>query len=96
MMIDLDNRCTGKTTTLIHDAYFTGLPIIVITNTRKNNILSQAQTMGIDIKCYTVNELASKKELKGGQVLVDELEEVLNYCLGAKVVKATMSRKGSV
>lgn len=95
-MIDLDNRCTGKTTTLIYDAYFTGLPIVVITNTRKNNILSQAQTMSIDIKCYTVNELASKKELKGGQVLVDELEEVLNYCLGAKVVKATMSRKGSV
>lgn len=70
--------------------------LLTVSNTRKNNILSQAQTMGIDIKCYTVNELVSKKEHNGGQVLVDELEEVLNYCLSAKVVKATMSRKGSV
>lgn len=35
MFIDLDNRGTGKTTSLIHDAYFTGLPIAVTTQARR-------------------------------------------------------------
>lgn len=101
MFIDVDNRCTGKTTTLIHDAYFSGLPIITLNVTRKNNLIHQAQTMGMGVvKVYTVSEI---KDFKGNEslrdcgVLVDELEDVLNYALGGvKVVKANMSRRGSV
>lgn len=98
MFIDLDNRQAGKTTTLIHDAHFTGLPIITTHSLRKDNIIKQAQQMGIEVTVYTVNEVkdsTGKDHL--GQVLVDELEDVLNLALGGvQVVKATMSRKGRV
>ena len=96
MFIDLDNRGTGKTTSLIHDAYFTGLPIVVPTMQRAGHILQQAQQMGVTIKVYTIHELQGKrgtdKEFRG-QVLVDELEDTLETCLGCKVVKATMTRR---
>lgn len=99
MFIDLDNRGTGKTTSLIHDAYFTGLPIVVPTMQRAGHILQQAQQMGVDVRVYTINELQEKrgtdKEFRG-QVLVDELQDTLETCLGVKVVKATMSKKGGV
>ena len=38
MFIDVDDRGTGKTTSLIMDAYYTGLPILTTTNIRKSNI----------------------------------------------------------
>lgn len=96
MMIDIDNRGTGKTTSLIMDSYFTGVPIITTTVTRKNNILYQAQAMGItDVKVLTVNEVVNDKTagLELQEVYVDELQEVLQYCLGLRVVKATMTRR---
>ena len=96
MFIDLDNRGTGKTTSLIHDAYFTGLPIIVTTMQRKQYILEQSKKMGVEVRCYTVSEIKEDNKEFGNQVMVDELEDVLNYCLGVRVVKATMSRKGGV
>ena len=92
MFIDLDNRGTGKTTSLIHDSYFTGLPIVVTTQARKNYILEQAKAMGVEVKVFTVNEI-SAEGMRVREVLVDELEDVLNQCLGCKVVKATMTRR---
>lgn len=101
MFIDLDNRQKGKTTTLIHDAYFTGLPIVVANRGRKDNIVKQAQSMGVEVIVFTVSEL--KDESKGSDtlrdisgVLVDELEDVLFQALGVRVVKANMSRTGRV
>lgn len=98
MQIDLDNRGRGKTTTLIMDAYFTGLPIITTTMGRRNNILNQAHNMGMreDIRVYTVSEVASKKAEGldfGEEVYVDELEDVLNLLLGLRVRKATLTRR---
>ena len=92
MFIDLDNRGTGKTTSLIHDSYFTGLPIVVSTQVRKNYILEQAKAMGVEVKVFTVNEIRSEG-MRVREVLVDELEDILNQCLGCKVVKATMTRR---
>lgn len=92
MFIDLDNRGTGKTTSLIHDAYFTGLPIVVATQARKNYILEQAKAMGVEVKVFTVNDI-SAEGMRVREVLVDELEDILNQCLGCKVVKATMTRR---
>lgn len=92
MFIDLDNRGTGKTTSLIHDAYFTGLPIVVSTQERKNYILEQAKAMGVEVKVFTVNEI-SAEGMRVREVLVDELEDILTQCLGCKVVKATMTRR---
>lgn len=97
MFIDLGNRQVGKTTTLIHDAHFSGLPIIVPNQGRKNTILQQARQMGIEISCYTVAELDNSVEIRNHDVLVDELDDVLNVALGGvNVVKATLSRKGRV
>lgn len=98
MFIDLDNRQAGKTTTLIHDAYFTGIPIITVNQTRKDFIEKQAQCMKVDVTVYTVSELRDgKTSLRNCDVLVDELEDVLNTALGGvNVVKANMSRKGRV
>lgn len=96
MFIDVDNRGAGKTTTLIHDAYFTGLPIVVATIGRKRTIIDQAQRMGVEVLVYTVEELPNA--LKGSteccrtEVLVDELEDVLYKALGVHVIKANMRR----
>lgn len=98
MMIDVRDRGTGKTTTLITDAFYTGLPILTLNITRKNNMIHQAQCMGMGcVIVYTVSEF---KDLKGterpDQILVDELEDVINYLIGATVVKCNMSRKGVI
>ena len=44
---------------------------------------------------YTVNEVTDKKAvgLDFGEVYVDELEDVLNFLLGLKVRKATLTRR---
>lgn len=98
MFIDVDNRCTGKTTSLIMDAYYTGLPIVTTSITRRNNIQYQANQMGMScVKVMTISDLENLKEKdKPEQVLVDELEDVLTALLGCRVVKANMSRKGVV
>lgn len=96
MFIDVDNRCTGKTTSLIMDAYYTGLPIVTTSITRRNNIQYQANQMGMScVKVMTISDLENLKgKDKPEQVLVDELEDVLTALLGCRVVKANMSRKG--
>ena len=97
MQIDVDNRGKGKTTSLIMDAYFTGTPIITTTVSRRNSVLAQAHNMGMgeDIRVYTVNEVTDKKAvgLDFGEVYVYELEDVLNFLLGLKVRKATLTRR---
>ena len=98
MFIDVDNRCTGKTTSLIMDAYYTGLPIVTTSITRRNNIQYQANQMGMScVKVMTISDLENLKgKDKPEQVLIDELEDVLTALLGCRVVKANMSRKGIV
>lgn len=98
MFIDVDNRQTGKTTSLIMDAYYTGLPIVTTTITRRNNIQYQANQMGMScVKVLTISDLENLKgKDKPEQVLIDELEDVLTALLGCRVVKANMSRKGVV
>lgn len=98
MFIDVDNRCTGKTTSLIMDAYYTGLPIVTTTITRRNNIQYQANQMGMScVKVMTISDLENLKgKDKPEQVLIDEFEDVLTALLGCRVVKANMSRKGVV
>lgn len=95
MIIDVDNRQAGKTTTLIMDSYFSGVPILTTNVTRRNNITYQAQQMGMNIEVYTISDLRDVKE-RPDQIMIDELEDVLSSLLGVKVVKATMSRKGVI
>lgn len=98
MFIDVDNRQTGKTTSLIMDAYYTGLPIVTTTITQRNNIQYQANQMGMScVKVMTISDLENLKgHDKPEQILIDELEDVLTALLGCRVVKANMSRKGVV
>lgn len=98
MFLDVNDRGTGKTTSLIMDAYYTGFPILTTTNIRKSNIQYQANQMGMYcVKVMTISDLENLKgKDKPEQVLVDELEDVLTALLGCRVVKANMSRKGVV
>jgi hypothetical protein len=98
MFLDVNDRGTGKTTSLIMDAYYTGFPIVTTSITRRNNIQYQANQMGMScVKVMTIHDL---ENLKGHdnpeQVLIDELEDVLTALLGCRVVKANMSRKGVI
>lgn len=92
MFISLKGRQTGKTTELIWDSYCTGFPIIVTTEKRKRYVEYMAECLNMKIKVYTVNELKEKrtKEIID-RVLIDELEDVVEYLLGAKIEKATIS-----
>lgn len=98
MLIDVDNRQTGKTTSLIMDSYYTGIPIVTTNITRRNNIQFQANQMGMTcVKVLTISDLIEMKgNNKPTQILIDELEDVLTSLLGCKVVKASMSRKGAI
>lgn len=98
MFLDVNDGGTGKTTSLIMDAYYTGFPILTTTNIRKSNIQYQANQMGMYcVKVMTISDLENLKgKDKPEQVLVDELEDVLTALLGCRVVKANMSRKGVV
>lgn len=99
MMIDVDNRGTGKTTSLIFDAYHTGYPIVVATHQRKRTVEDLAQSMHIEVRVFTVKELiggearGDEKFMGNNEVIVDELEDVLNTALGVRVVRANMSRR---
>lgn len=96
MFLDVNDRGTGKTTSLIMDAYYTGFPIVTTNSVRKSNIQYLASQMAMPcVKVLTISDL---ENLKGHdrpeQVLIDELEDVLFALLGCRVVKANMSRKG--
>lgn len=92
MFIELGNIGTGKTTSLIRDAHFTGYPIVVSNQRRKEHIHTQATEMRMNIEVFTVEELKEMGARKPDIILVDELEDVLLQTLGSVVVKATMSR----
>ena len=98
MFLDVNDRGTGKTTSIIMDAYYTGFPILTTTNIRKSNIQYIANQMAMPcVKVMTIHDLENLKgKDKPEQVLVDELEDVLTALLGCRVVKANMSRKGVV
>lgn len=98
MFLDVNDRGTGKTTSLIKDSYYTGIPIVTTNSVQKSNIQYLASQIGMScVKVMTIRDL---ENLKGHdmpeQVLIDELEDVLFALLGCKVVKANMSRKGVV
>lgn len=92
MFIKVGARATGKTTELIHDAHFTGLPIVVCNQKRKEHLLNTAKEMKMDIQVYTVDNMKEMGASKPDRVMIDDLEDVLVRALGAIVVKATLSR----
>lgn len=97
MQIDIRDRGEGKTTNLILDSYFTGIPIVTTTQQRKAFIEEQARFMGFsNIRVYIVNEIVKNKELVGAkyrEVYIGELQDVLEEILSCRVVKATMTRR---
>ena len=98
MFLDVNDRGTGKTTSLIMDSYYTGFPILTTTNIRKSNIQYIANQMAMPcVKVLTISDLENLTgEDRPEAILIDELEDVLFALLGCKVVKANMSRKGAV
>ena len=92
MFIRLGERASGKTTELIRDAHFTGLPIVVFNQQRKEQVLKMAKEMRMDVTVHTVGNLKEMGASKPDRVMVDDLEDVLVGALGAVVVKATLKR----
>lgn len=90
-------RGSGKTTSLIHTAYITGYPIIVMSNARKVELEKQAKNIQFnDILIYTIDEWLSLKLYRDNtNILIDEVEDllksILNNYLNANVVAATLS-----
>lgn len=91
------SRGSGKSSMLIHTAYATGYPILVIDNAHAEQILRQAGQLKDGITVYTIEEWLRYKELhrKYPRVLLDEAEEfierALESVLQASVVACTAS-----
>lgn len=89
-------RGTGKTTSIIIEAYKTGLPIITMNNTTKRDLEWRAE-VGFQKKVtvYTINNFMNTDFWKGkkrpNKVLIDELSYVLSSVLNADCELATMT-----
>lgn len=76
-------RGAGKSTVLIHTAYATGYPILVIDSQRARNLRALARDLGFDdIKICTLEEW--KHHCLSGayeHILIDELEDLIPLAL---------------
>lgn len=82
MRILNQDRCTGKTTMLIHTSYVTGYPIIVSCVPMKRYIIDKAESMGLNIPTpivYTDKDNLNK--FPADKILVDELGLMLDGIL---------------
>ena len=92
-------RQTGKTTILIHAAYVTQSPIIVLDLVRKKSLLSQAKKEKLDVNVLTVSEWAELARVVYGtpneNLLIDEadkiIEDALEFYLHAHIEAITLT-----
>lgn len=74
-------RRSGKTTMLIHTAYVTESPIIVLDAKRAESVYRQAKDMGFGkIDVFTVDEWLTHKP-HTDSVLIDEGKEIIEAAL---------------
>lgn len=96
MKILNQDRCTGKTTMLIHTSYTTGYPIIVPTRTIKEYIKNKAKQMELNIpEPILFSDKTSLSKVTADKILIDELgimlSEVLSEYFNKPVEAATMT-----
>lgn len=93
-------RGTGKTSMLVSTAYVTDTPIVVATESAKDDAFQTAKKLGInptDVAVFTLSQWMSKKEYskRFKDVLVDDanlvLQTILEDCLNANVTAVTMT-----
>ena len=76
-------RGAGKSTVLIHTAYATGYPILVIDSQRARNLRALSSDLGFDdIRIVTIDEWEHHR-LSGAyeHILIDELEDLIPLAL---------------
>ena len=95
MKLYIAGRGKGKTQSLIYTSMYTGYPIICYSQIRKDNILSMAKTLGVDIKVpYTLQEYKNSRGRHEDVILIDDLNDmlptILNEYFNNNVCGATM------
>ena len=96
MRILNQDRCTGKTTMLIHTSYVTGYPIVVSAVPMKSYIIDKAKLMGLNIPTPIVyTDKNSLNKYPTDKILVDELglmlDGILSEYFNKPVEAATMT-----
>lgn len=96
MRILNQDRCTGKTTILIHTSYTTGYPIIVSCVPMKRYIMDKAESMGLNIPIPIVyTDKNSLNNITADKILIDEaglmLDDIFSEYFNKPVEAATMT-----
>lgn len=92
MKIIRADRGQGKTTELIKKSNEEWKYIICASKRRANNIVKIADEMGLDIPYpITISELPLSKGQKMDGVLIDDIEDILQYLIGKRVDYVTTS-----
>ena len=88
-------RCKGKTTQLLYASDVTKVPIVVMNNTMKKNLLEESERLGLNIpEPITVLSDNFERELSEyREVYVDDAEHILNALLGGRVSVITISKE---
>lgn len=86
------NIMSGKTTALILEANKEGLPIVVSTRERAEDIKVLAKSMQVDEpRVIFFKKISEKDNEYDGVVLVDEIEQILEFLIGWKIATASTS-----
>lgn len=92
MKIIRAGRGQGKTTELIKKSNEEWKYIICADRKRVNNIVNMAKKMGLDIPYpITISELSLSKGQKMDGVLIDDIEDILQYLIDKRVDYVTTS-----
>lgn len=87
-------RQNGKTTMLINAAYANDAPIIVSSESRKSFVKKQAESMGLKVEVYSLNDFI-QRHIHVSELYIDDAEDIIRIALmqtlGASVRACTIS-----
>ena len=88
-------RQNGKTTILIDAAYANNTPILVPSEKRKKLVKEQAESMGLKVEVYSLQEFTINRHVCFSELYIDDAEEIIERALmqmlGTAVRACTMS-----
>lgn len=75
-------RQNGKTTMLINAAYVNNAPILVSSESRKSIVRKQAESMGLEVKVYSLNDyIANHMRVHSSELYIDDAEDIIEKAL---------------
>lgn len=94
IMIIGGKRCCGKTTELIKISGMNNIPIIVLNNNRRNDLVYLSKKIGIEIPKPIIaeNYYNAMRGRDINELLIDDIEDILsNIFFPAKIIAMTSS-----